>query len=77
MVQTCGEKGDDDWVKRCTRLEVMGKRPKGRPRKTWMTTLKDNMRRGALSQKDARYRGFWRRRIHGAKRQTRVNLDMP
>jgi hypothetical protein len=30
-------KGDDDWVKRCTRLEVVGKRPRGRPRKTWMT----------------------------------------
>jgi hypothetical protein len=27
-------KGDDDWVKRCIRLEVVGKRPKGRPRKT-------------------------------------------
>jgi hypothetical protein len=22
-------KGDDDWVKRCTRLEVVGKRPRG------------------------------------------------
>jgi hypothetical protein len=43
MVWTCGEKGDDDWVKRCTRLEVVGKRPRGRPRKTWMTTLKDGM----------------------------------
>jgi hypothetical protein len=27
-------KGDDDWVKRCTRLEVVGKRPRSRPRKT-------------------------------------------
>jgi hypothetical protein len=46
-------KGDDDSVKRCTRLEVDGKRPRDRPRKTWMTTLKDYMRRGALSPKDA------------------------
>jgi hypothetical protein len=30
-------KGDDDGVKRCTRLEVVGKRPRGRLRKTWMT----------------------------------------
>jgi hypothetical protein len=29
-------KGYDDWVKRCTRMEVVGKRPRGRPRKTWM-----------------------------------------
>jgi hypothetical protein len=34
---------DDDWVKRCTKLEVVDKRPRGRPRKTWMTTLKDDM----------------------------------
>jgi hypothetical protein len=47
------EKEDDDWVKRCTRMEVVGKRPRGRPRKTWMTTLKD-MRRGALSPEDVR-----------------------
>jgi hypothetical protein len=26
-------KGDDDWVKRCTRMEVEGNRPRGRPRK--------------------------------------------
>jgi hypothetical protein len=69
-------KGDDDWVKRCTRLEVVGKRPRGRPRKAWMTTLKDDMRRGALSSEDAMDRGL-RRRIHGAKWSTRVNLDIP
>jgi hypothetical protein len=68
-------KGDDDWVKRCTRLEVVGKRPKGRPRKTWMK-LKDDMRRGALSLKDARDKGLWRR-IHGAKRPTWVDMDIP
>jgi hypothetical protein len=28
--------GDDDWVKRCTRLEVVGKRPRGIPRKASM-----------------------------------------
>jgi hypothetical protein len=66
-------KGNDDWVKRCTRLEVMGKRPRCRPRKTVMPTLKGNIRRGALSPEDARDRGLWRR-IHGAKRSTWVNL---
>jgi hypothetical protein len=69
-------KGDDDWVKRCTRLEVVGKRPRGRPRKTWTSTLKDNMRRPALSPEDVRDRGLWRT-IHGAKRPTWVNLDIP
>jgi hypothetical protein len=32
-------KEDDDWVKRCTRMEVVGKRPRGRPRKTRMSTV--------------------------------------
>jgi hypothetical protein len=69
-------KGDDDWVNRCTRLEVVGKRPRGRPRKTWMTVLKEDMRRGALSLEDARDRSLWRR-IHGAKWPTQVKLDIP
>jgi hypothetical protein len=34
MVWTCGEKGDDDCVKRCIRMEVVGKRPGDRLRKT-------------------------------------------
>jgi hypothetical protein len=69
-------KEDDDWVKRFTRMEVVGKRPRGRPRKTWMSTLKDDMKKGALSREDARDRDLWRRSIHGAKRPTRVNLEM-
>jgi hypothetical protein len=68
-------KRDDDWVKRCT-MEVVGRRPRDRPRKTWMTVLKDDMKRGALSPKDTRDRRLWRR-IHGAKWLTRVNLDIP
>jgi hypothetical protein len=46
-------KGDDDWVKRCTRMEVEGNRPRGRPKKTWMKTLEDNISRCALSPDDA------------------------
>jgi hypothetical protein len=42
---------------------------------TLRATLKDNMRRGALSPENAKDRGLWR--IHGAKRPTRINLDIP
>jgi hypothetical protein len=35
--------GDDDWMNRCTMLEVVGKRPRCEPRKTWMKTLKDDI----------------------------------
>jgi hypothetical protein len=57
-------------------LEVMGKRPTGRPRKTWMTTLKDDLRRGAISLEDVGDRGLWST-IHGAKQLTMVYLDIP
>jgi hypothetical protein len=57
--------GDDDLVKRCTKLEVVDKRPRGLPRKAWMTTLKDDMRRGAVSKEDGMGRGLCG--IHGAK----------
>jgi hypothetical protein len=69
-------KGDGDWLKRCTWLEAVGKRPRGRPRKTWTTKLKDDMRRGVLSLEDVRDTDLWRR-IHGTKRLTWVNLDIP
>jgi hypothetical protein len=49
---------NDDWVKICTRMEVMGKRPRGRPRKMWMSALKDDIRRGALSSEEAKDRGL-------------------
>lgn len=26
----------DDWVKKCKMMDVKGKRPRGRPQKTWM-----------------------------------------
>jgi hypothetical protein len=47
-------KEDDDWVKSCTRMEVEANRPRGRPRKTWMKTLEDDMRRCVLSPVDAK-----------------------
>jgi hypothetical protein len=43
----CGHvkrKADDEWLKRCTRIEEEGSRPRGRPRKTWMKTPEDDMR---------------------------------
>jgi hypothetical protein len=67
---------DDDWMKRCTWMEVEGSRPRGRPRKR-MKMLEDYMRRCALSPADAKDRSFWENGIHGVKRSTLVNLDVP
>jgi hypothetical protein len=47
-------KRDDDWVKRCTWMEMEGVRPRGRPRKTWMKHSGDNMRNCFLSREDAK-----------------------
>jgi hypothetical protein len=51
-------KGEDDWVQRCTGLEVLGKITRGKPMKTRMTTLKDDMKRGAMSPEYTRDRGL-------------------
>ena len=33
-------KGDEDWVKKCMEYRVEGRRPVGRPRKTWLESVK-------------------------------------
>ena len=58
-------KSDDDWVKRCAMLEVEGRKPKGRPKKTWMDTVKMDMKPLGLVVKDADDRGRWRKLILG------------
>ena len=32
-------KGDEDWVKTCMEYSVEGRRPVGRPRKTWLESV--------------------------------------
>ena len=34
-------KGDEDWVKKCMEYRVEGRRPVGRPRKTWLRTVRE------------------------------------
>ena len=36
-------KGDDDWVKKCMEYRVEGRRPVGRPRKTWLESVEADM----------------------------------
>ena len=44
----------------CSHLEVDGKRPKGRPRKTWLETIQSDMRGVGLKAQDALDRVRWR-----------------
>ena len=32
-------KGDEDWVKKCMEFRVEGRRPVGRPRRTWLVSV--------------------------------------
>ena len=32
-------KGDEDWVKKCMDYRVEGRRPVGKPRKTWLESV--------------------------------------
>ena len=64
----CGHverKADGDWVKGCTNLNLEGTRPRGRPKKTWMEVVKNDMKIMGLGRKDAQDRGLWRRGIRG------------
>jgi hypothetical protein len=36
-------KVDDDWVRRCTLMEVDGRMSKGRPRKTWRDVIDNDL----------------------------------
>ena len=36
-------KGDEDWVKKCMEYRVEGRRPVGRPRKTWLESVEVDM----------------------------------
>ena len=63
-------KDDKDWVKKVTRAEfkVNGTNPKGRPHKTWIETVRGDMKSLGLRESDAQDLDYWRDGIRGAKR---------
>jgi hypothetical protein len=70
-------KADDDWVTRCTLMEMDGRRSRGRPRKTWRDVIEDDLKIYDLHVEDAMDRYLWRGRVHGASRPTQVILEHP
>src|SRR3989442_14485221 len=54
-----------DWVSKCRNLEVVGGVRKGRPRKTWMECVKEDMKECGLKKEDAHDRSVWSRSIVG------------
>jgi len=54
---------DNDWVKKCTEYEVVGSRPRGRPKRTWLKVVQRDCQVRGLSRDDAVIRGRWRKLI--------------
>ena len=60
-------KDPNDWVRKCMYLEVDGKRPRGRPEKTWRDVVEKDMKVRGLRKEDAADRVRWRAGVHGCK----------
>jgi len=56
-------KSDGDWIRKCMSHEVTGTRPKGRPDKTWLNSVLDDVKKLGLKRKEAQDRALWRRKI--------------
>jgi hypothetical protein len=56
-------KQDEDCVKKCISMEVAGMKPRGRPKLTWIDTVKSDMERMDLMQVLAHDGNVWRRLI--------------
>ena len=62
----CGHvmrKQEEDWVKKCFSMEVAGKKPRGRPKLTWIDTVKSDVDRMDLTSELAHDRNVWSRLI--------------
>ena len=56
-------KAADDWVSKCTNLEVQGNIRKGRGKKAWMECVATDMRGFGLKKEDAQDRSLWSSKI--------------
>ena len=45
-------KCDEDWVKKCMEYRVEGRRPVGRPRKTWLESVEVDMAELEIDKED-------------------------
>ena len=52
MVWSCDEESDEDWPKRCMEYRVEGRRPVGRPIKTWLEGIEAHMAELEIDRED-------------------------
>ena len=58
-------KYDQQWVRECMNSKVYGSAGRGRPRKSWLECVNDDMRKCGLKKEMAHNRTVWRSAIHG------------
>ena len=63
-------KCDEDWVKKYMEYRVEGRRPVGRPRKTWLESVEADMTELAIDKEDVHDRSKWRRNVNVIKRKS-------
>ena len=63
-------KGDEDWVKKCMEYRVEGRRPVGRPSKTWLESVEADMAELEIDKEDVHDRSKWRRNVNVMKRKS-------
>ena len=58
------ERRDENHItKLCQNIEVEGKRPRGRPKTTWSSTILNDLKKMGLTKEMAQDRASWRKRI--------------
>ena len=63
MVWPCKRRDENSILRRAMELEVEGRRPVGRPKKTWSKAVKEDMRKLNITEDTAEDRKQWRKLI--------------
>ena len=56
-------KSDEEWAKKCMEYRVEGRRPVGRPRRTWLKSVEANMAELEIDREDVNNRKKWRKYV--------------
>ena len=58
-------------MKKCMEYRVEGRRPVGRPRKTWLESVEADMAELEIDKEDVNHRSEWRRNVNVMKRKSK------
>ena len=56
-------KSDEDWVKKFMEFTVEGRRPVGRPRRTWLESVEADMAELEIDKENVHDRNKWRQHV--------------